>query len=234
MPKQSGPQLENVHLVSHWEKYGDVSENKISAIGAGAYANVGLTYTLPIHEGKSEELVQATIYHDNISVDSRKNADTKLSGGNMSEDSWERWFSFDTKGWETGEYLIEAIVRDEISGRNSPANKFTFEVVDPLRPSDVELTRIEKPPTIKKGQKTTFTLHLKNVSEMDNSIVSTISVRYDGSDWQSADEEERFKLNIPAGETRKWESGEVSFDYTGTYEYRLDDVDTVWSFSVTE
>lgn len=231
--KPVAPEISYLNLLSVWDEYGDVLDNRVNAVGAGANAVIGLRYSLPVHDGKSEEFVQVTVYHNGPSVASRKANETRISGEGTTEETWERWFGIETADWDVGTYTAEAIVRDEISGRNSAPMEVEFEVVDPLRANEVELIRVETPPSIQKGEQTSFTLHLKNVSDRDSSIVSTISARYEDGEWQSVNED-KFRLNIPAGESRIWESGEFSFDYAGTYEYRLDSVDTSWTLTVSE
>ncbi|MDS0298240.1 hypothetical protein NDI76_05755 [Halogeometricum sp. S1BR25-6] len=219
--------------MSAWEKYGDVLTNQMSSVGAGGYAIIGLRYSLPIHNGKSEELVQVTVYHNGSSVDSQQAGDTQLSGADTTEDEWEQWFSFDTKDWKTGTYSAQILVRDEITGKNSELEELAFDVVEPLTPNEVKLTGVQKPPTIRKGQPITFTLQFKNIGDDDNSIVSKPSIRHEQGEWQTPNDE-RVRLNIPAGESRSWESGEFSLNYTGTYEFRLDEIGITWNLTVTD
>ena len=204
----------------------------MDSVGVGAFANIAFRYTLSVHEGKSEELVQVQVFDENSSVDSKSDTDTSLADSDLEEETWERWISFDTANWERGEYTAEILVRDEITGKNSEQSDVEFELVDPLQEGEVDLESIEKPATIRKGEPFSFKLHLRNRSDRDSSIVSIPSYRYEDGDWQSGDSEDKIRVNIPARTTRTWESAEFSLDYSGTHEFRLPDLGVSWTLTV--
>jgi hypothetical protein len=232
-PEPRSPQVLDTGLLSHYDEYGDVLENQVSAVGAGSTATIGLRYTLPIHDGQSKEFVQVTIYDEESSIDSQSAEDTNLSDEGSEVDSWERWFDFDTTDWELGTYTAEAIVRDEVTGKNSSVQEAEFEVVSPFEPDEIELTDVSQPPKIETGGRVTFSWTFRNRSERDSSIVSSISARYEGSQWYSVSDT-LFQLNIPAGETRTFEGDPTTFDRAGTYEYRFDDIGAIWEVTVSE
>ena len=205
----------------------------MDAVGVGGVAVIGLNYTLPVHEGQSKEFVQTTIYHDGSSVTTRTATDTNLSEDNVEENEWERWFGFETGSWEKGTYTAEIIVRDEISGKNSSSFTFDFEVVEPLGESEAEIAEISQPAEVTVGDSITYEIEFENTSDRDSSIVSTISGRYEDSEWvQTSDE--KFRFNLASGESRTLTSGEVSFDQEGTYQYRYDSIEAVVTITVTE
>lgn len=223
--------IEATNLVSHWESYDDVLSNEMASVGQGGYANVGVRYNIPVHDGEVEETVQATIYKDGSSVNSWKNEDQRLVN-DQSYEGRELVDFFETEGWEKGTYEAEVIVRDEISGQNSEEKRFEFDVVEPLGQSEVTLESVGTPPDIETGENFSFTLDLANDSERDSSIVTPFSARYENREW--TEDDETFLLNLPAGETRSWESNEISLDTEGTYEYRLDNIEINWTITVTE
>lgn len=206
----------------------------MESVGAGGRAIIGTRYSIAVHDGKSEEFVQMTIYGEDSSIDSNSVSESRLSDGKVEADEYERWMAFETDGWEKESYTAEVIVRDEISGKNSDTSRTEFDVVQPLRSSEVTLESVEKPPNIKTGEPFRIKLKLRNTSNRDSSIVTPISIRYENNEWRSSGARDKMRFNIPARTTRTFETGEVAYDYAGEYDVRYDDVDVSLSFTVSE
>lgn len=227
------PTIESADLLTHWNEFGDVEKNAVNAVGLGSTAVIGWHYSLPIHDGKSEETVQVTIYdEEGPSVTSRQKSDTHITNQTGS-DEWERWFGFETADWEKGEYFAEILVRDDVSGKNSGVTEVNFTVNEPLGKGEASIESTQYPDSVTVGEEVTFELTFANTSNRDGSIVSSLSARYNDGSWQSVSDS-KFELNVGANSTRTWNGNAVSFDSAGTYTYRLDDVEETWSIEVTE
>ena len=229
----SNPELVSANLLTHWEEFGDVRKFEVNAVGKGGNAVVGWRYSLPIHDGKSEESYQVTIYNEEgPSVTSRKGSDQNLTN-NAGSDTWERWEGIDTTGWDQGQYSAEVLVRDEVTGKNSETISVDFTVNEPLGKGEANIQSVSTPDSVKVGEQVSTNLTIANKTGRDSSVVSTLSGQYEDSQWQSVSEE-KFKMNIAANDSREYKGGTISFDQAGTYSYRLDAIGETWSIEVTE
>lgn len=224
------PEIEQLNLVPKYGDYGDVVGNEIESVGQGGVAVVAFRYKMPVHDGKTEEFIETSIYHNGSSFDSKTRTDEDLVDVENGAITYERSEPFETENWDTGTYSAEVIARDEISNKNSKSQTIEFEILEPLGAGDAEVTSVETPPNVQKGDDVSFTVNLKNNTSRDNSIVSPISVRYENGEWNSFDE--KLRLNIPAGGTGEYEPAGGSYSAEGTFEYRLDAIDETWSITV--
>lgn len=226
------PTITDAALLTHWSEFGDVKTNTVSAVGQGGNAILGWRYSLPIHDGKAQESFQITITDQNGNqITQQTGTDTHLTN-ETGTDTWERWARFDTSEWQTGTYTATILVRDEISGENSQQTTVDFTLNTPLGPDEATLKSAE-PKSVTVGTQFRNTLTLANTSTRDSSIVSSVSVQYNDSDWRTLNDSE-FTLNLPANGTRTHTGSPTSFQRAGTYTIRLDAINETFTIEVTE
>lgn len=228
------PELLSTSLLSRWDDFGDVETNTVDAVGTGAIALLGYRYRVMVHDGTLDITNQMRVFDpDGTRVALDDFNDEQLTDGDGMQ-TWENVFTFDTSDWDLGTYTTEVLVRDNVSGEVSETLEGEFEVNDPLGPDDVELTDVDAPDTVTVGGPYSFTLTFENVSTQDGSLVSTASAKYGSQSSWSSISGGRISSTMAAGSTNTWESGDITFDYDGVVQYRVDSIDAVWSVEVTQ
>lgn len=76
--------------------------------------------------------------------------------------------------------------------------------------AEFQITGVDAPEQVEIGEPHTFSVDVENTGEADGTWTDTLLVKTGNSDWQEVGEVE---MEVPAGETKTWTSGEVSFDY---------------------
>jgi hypothetical protein len=124
----AAPRIQMVTPISEWTEYGDVAENSIDEVRAGDPARIGVRYSIWIHGGEMNSLVQTIIRRDGEQVAVDQAPFERLVEYSGRSD-WEAAPAFRTDDWEPGTHTAEVIVRDEINGEQSAAVDATFEVI---------------------------------------------------------------------------------------------------------
>lgn len=231
-PEPRAPTVEAVNLVTEWVDYGDVVENEIEGEAPGAGIVVGYRYDVEVHDGLHHITRQCRVYDSDgqrVAFDASEDRQLVEYSG---YDSWEGSIYFETDGWALGEYEAEVLVRDEVSGKNSNAATGRFAMNSRLRDDEARLVSYDGPETVAPNEEYEYRLTFENRANRDSGIVSPVSTRLDGSDWYVVDEF-TFAHTLPAGETRTWESGQVTAaSEPGTYGFRIDDIGATWEVTV--
>ncbi|MFA1609874.1 COG1470 family protein [Halobellus rubicundus] len=231
-PTSLKPVVSNVNLVSEWQEFGDVTARSIEGAGRGASIVIGYRYSVQVHDGEHDITKQARIFDSSgTRVAQTSSEDQQLVDGEGYQE-WEGAFDFETEGWDLGEYEAEVIIKDNISGKVSSKTIGEFSLNSPLGDGEAKLISYSGPESLQPDESYSYSLELENTANRDSSIVSTLSVKRDRSEWYTY-EDTQFELTIPAGETRTRESGTVTAPSdSGEYTFRIDDIGEVWSFEV--
>lgn len=128
-PSAPAPVIELVALITDWEE-GDARANDTDSAVVGEEVIVVVWHETPVHNGTWSVLEQIEIIHDQTNV---------IYGQEITEEErllnrqdpvfFERQFEFDTAGWPPGEYTIEVMVRDNMTGKISEPETKTFNLI---------------------------------------------------------------------------------------------------------
>ena len=133
-----GPRVNDVALVSEWNRLGDVVHRAVSAVERGGLAVVAVNFTTPVVGSESGQGAQAEAARRLTTV-----SVTLLDGDGRVVETRERELRyfvetgrlgetpllFDTGGLSVGEYVAEARVRDAVAGVDSRPVATRFGVV---------------------------------------------------------------------------------------------------------
>ncbi len=132
-----GPRVNDVALVSAWDRLGDVVHRATTSVDRGALATVAVNFTTPsvdfgADRGAQEEAAQrlttvsVTLSNEEGVVETReRELRYFVETGRLGETS----LLFDTEGLTPGEYVAEARVRDVVAGIDSRPVATRFTVV---------------------------------------------------------------------------------------------------------
>lgn len=227
------PEIVATSLLSRWDEFGDVSSYRVDAVGEGAYAIIGFRYDVMVHGGTLDVTDQVKVFDpsgERVAI--KDTRDEQLTEGDGLQ-TWENAFYFDTTSWERGEYTYEVLIRDNVSDKVSGTKQGSFTVNAPLGESEATLAAVDDPDTVSVGEPYSFTLTFENTSSRDGSVVTPLSARYESQDSWRTYSSGQIPATMAAGETNTWESAELSFDYEGAFQFRLDDLGEIWSVEVT-
>ena len=226
------PEILEVALVSEFSEYGDVQANPVTAVGKGATALLGYHHETTVHDGTLNITTQVKVFGPSgRRVDSSTHDDEQLVSGNGRQE-WQNVHTFDTTGWDLGDYEFGVLIRDNVTNTVSETARGTFTLNSPLGPQDASLQSVFGPDAVGVGEDYAFTLNFSNTSERDGSVVSTISGKWKSeSSWYTYPDSS-ITATMAAGGTGTWESSPITFENTGTFQYRLDALDEIWEVEV--
>jgi len=231
-PEPQPPEVNEVSLITEWEKYGDVLDKQIEGAAPGAEIVVGFRYSVQIHDGVHDITKQARIYDSSDTRVTQDSGEDRQLVDSSGYQEWEGAFYFDTTDWEMDDYEVEVIVRDNVSGDVSENKSSEFSLNSPLTGNDASLVSYEGPDSIQSGEEFSFSLNLQNNSNRDSSIISPLSVKRGDSDWYTYPDS-KFRLTIPSNEQRTWESStSTASSDKGVYTFRIDDIGETWTYEI--
>lgn len=231
-PEPKPPEIKVVNLVTSWETFGDVVDNRVEASTPGAPITIGYRFDLESHDGEAHSLEQVEIRDENgdrVAIDQR---DDRQLTDDSGYSTWEGGMTFDTSGWERGEYTAEVKIRDEVAGKTSESSSTEFELTEPLSESEVSFVDVECPARVDTGEPFTYEFSIRNTGNRDGAFRTNISIKDRYSDWYSNDE--FWYLTIASGDVGSAESGEITFDEAGEYTYRIDAIGETWTIRVED
>lgn len=222
------PTVETTTLVADWEEFGDVERNAMDAAASIPTLKIGQAFTLPEHDSSFDVRTDVQVFDaDGKTVGTESHSSTVQPTGKGTTER-ENYVSLNGSDWDHGNYTVETVVHDVTYETRSATATGSFEITDPV--FDVEVTDIDTPHTVAPGDPYQTTLTIRNDSGRDGTFLSPLSYRV-GADFERAG---LVHLNIPAGESREWESNEIEFEYPGEISFRLDEADTKWLLRVEE
>lgn len=112
----------------------------------------------------------------------------------------------------------------------TPAPTVTATPTATAEPASFELVEVDAPGRVEIGADWSFAFLVRNAGGQDATFRTRLSVRSDGGAWQQRDEP--LELEIPAGETRTWESQPIAFDYLGDVDFRLEEFDETFGVTI--
>lgn len=220
-------------LLYRWEEFGDVLNNKIEDVGKGAQAIIGFRHETEVHDGTFDVTEQVRIFDPNGNRIGHQTFDDEQLASGDGPQEWAHALYFDTSNWDLGQHNYEILIRDNVTNKLSePATGF-FHVNEPLGPKVASLRSVDAPDTVAVGEDYSIKLNFGNSSSRDGSVVSTLSAKYAGDRQWYTYSDTKIWANIPAGGQNYWESTAISFDNTGTIQYRLDALNETWDVEVT-
>lgn len=232
-PEAQRPEIVEASLLYLWQAFGDVLSKQIDAVGKGAQAVIGFRHVTEVHDGTYDVTEQVRIFGpDGNRIDQQSFDDEQLVEG-VGPQEWEHALYFDTSTWDKGQHDFEVLIRDNVSGKISESAQGSFRVNSPLGPNEAGLEDVEASDTVTVGKDYSFTLTLENLSSRDGSVVTSLSAKYRSEPSWYTYPDLTISSTIPSGGTNTWESTSVSFDDTGTVQFRLDEINEVWEVEVT-
>ncbi|GAA0212577.1 hypothetical protein [Halobaculum roseum] len=231
-PERQPPKVNEVSLITEWEKFGDVLDKQIEGAAPGTNIVVGYRYNIQIHDGVHDITKQARIYDSSDTRITQASSEDRQLVDSSGYQEWEGTFYFDTTDWEIGNYEAEVIVRDNVTGDVSKSKSGEFSLNSPLTGNDASLVSYDGPDTLQSGEEYSYSLDLQNNSNRDSSIISPLSVKRGDSDWYTYPDS-MFRLTIPSNEQRTWESETATAPSDkGVYTYRIDDIGETWTYEI--
>jgi len=222
------PQVADAGLLVDRGEYAAL-DRSIEGVGQGGELIVGVEYRMPVSGGSVNGLVEVRVLDDaGERVDTSTAEVDAVSDGDSSDR--EVWFAFDTADWERGSYTAAVLVNAEAYGTTT-ATEVPFEIAEPLGEGEVEMRLVEFPDDAVAGEEFTWTLGFRNLSDRDSSLV-TDTVTFDPARQESMTISSETRENIPANEEILVEN-EIAVPYADSYSYRLAEVGTEVSFSIS-
>lgn len=128
IPGHHRPIVTDASLVSDWQSFGDLEDNRIDSAPTGGLINVAYRYWYWIEEQRLHVFRNIEIHdEDGERMDVVTNESEQLSDGS----GWRQLEvadSFDTTGWGPGTYTAEILFEDRDTGTVSDAFETTFEL----------------------------------------------------------------------------------------------------------
>lgn len=233
-PEPKRPNIADTSLLYEWTEFGDVLDKQFSAVGKGAQAIVGFRYQAEVHDGTADYTEQVRIFGpDGNRIDMQQSRDEQLVSGEGYQE-WEHALYFDTTTWDFGSYEHEVLIRDNITDKVSETSTGEFQVNRPLGPDEGVLWSIDHPNPVAVDEDYSFTLELGNQADRDGSVVTSLSSKYQSDDEWYTYPNTTVAVNVATQRTNTWASTSISFNYTGTVRFRLDELDETWEVDVIE
>jgi len=226
------PDIKEVSLVTEHDSYGDLAQNKISAAASDAIIDIAFNYESTTHDNEHHVTNQVRIFDNSGNRIAQESVDDKQLEGQSGRDTWENSFWFDTEGWGKGEYEIEVLIRDQITGLSSSPGKGKFELTEPLHQSEVGVVEIDAPSSVRVGEDYQITFRIRNTSSRDGTVRTRLSEKYERNNWYTYND--YLDITIAAGSVREWTSSTFSFNQSGEYEFRLDSINESWNVTVED
>lgn len=235
-PTPLDPIVKLANPIYRWTGYTDAVSNPISSVGRGATLPVAGRFKIWFHDGLLNYDLEVRAFDTSGEQVGRQAYSSQQSTNITGYNNWEAFVTFDTTTWDNGRYEGEYKVRDTILDNSSlngssDSIQWTVDIVDPLRDDDAVLADQDIPQNINIDETVEYSISFKNKTSRDSSIVSTMSTRVDGGEWQTFEGERSY--NIPAGEAIEYPF-RMSLSEPGRYEYRLDAVGITWEITVTD
>lgn len=230
-PDPGRPRIERASLV--WEQSGpdSVRDNRIDAAGAGSRLLVGFEYRLEMEAGEFDPLAKVRILEDG-----RRQIDTEEHGFEWELDeardgTYPFWLPVDSTGYGTGTYEAVVTLENRGQGLTSEPARFSFDLVEPLAPTAVELRHTE-PQSATVGEPFDMALTFRNRADRTSSLVRTVVAQYqDDGDRRHLSET---SIHLPALSTVTHTYEGMKLPEPGRYEFSLADTDISWSLEVRE
>lgn len=131
-PEETGgtdPTLQRVAAVTEWSEPGDLDANRTGTIAqADERFAIALECEMEPRNGEIELVADVSLNHGSRGQQDARQAETTLSVETTGPQTVEWALGFSASSIEAGEYLAEATVRDEHTGRDSNAEIATFTV----------------------------------------------------------------------------------------------------------
>lgn len=124
------PEVLAVNLVSEWEAFGDaVDEARDYAYRENGVATIAWRFAADAHDGTVHVLQQVEVYHKETGaqVVSQRGEEERLTDGDGREE-YEAAYVADTSDWDTGMYVAEVTIRDEVTGEVSEPGSVEFQL----------------------------------------------------------------------------------------------------------
>lgn len=90
---------------------------------------------------------------------------------------------------------------------------------------EFSIVEIDAPEEVAIGEEFTYSITVENTGGADGVWAQTVMAKEPDGQWQSAP----LELEVPAGETKTWESDTVTVNYTTQLLFRLDEADVEFS-----
>jgi len=224
------PTVTDAGLLLEQGQYADLGRD-IEGIGQGGELIVGIEFELPVSGGAARGVVQTNIRDSTDSQITRNSSEIDaVVGDDADSQSRQAWFAFDTESWDQGSYTAELLVNSESYGTTA-ASEVAFDIVEPLGEGEVELRLAEYPDEVVAGEPFDLTFGFRNLTDRDTSL-ATDTVTLDPARADPVVLNITHRVNIPAGEEGLVENEDNQLSYSGSYTYRIDEVDEEISFTV--
>lgn len=209
---------------------GPPATRAIDAAGKGATPIVGTQAQMPVHDGEltAEGAVEiADVEGDTVetkSIDGREDLPTP------NEVTWKFYTGLESSNYSKGSYEGEVRLMDPQTEVAAEPYRFAFDIVDPFEPAEVSLVDYT-PEQVTAGETAVWELTLRNESDRDSSIVSSVTASTTTSNaTQQVGDLDR---ELPASETVVHRVGRMELPNAQTYELRLPVVDISWETEAT-
>lgn len=226
------PQIDFAGLIwfSPGQTIEDIPARAIEAAGKGATPIVGTQAHMPVHDGEltAEGAVEIADAEGNAvetkSIEAREDSPTP------NEITWKFYAGLESSNYSKGSYEGEVRLRDPHVEVAAEPYRFTFDIVDPFEPAEVSLVDYT-PKRVTAGETVVWELTLRNESDRDSSIVSSVTASTTTSNaTQQVGDLDR---ELPASETVVHRVGGMELPNARTYEFRLPAVDISWETEAT-
>lgn len=226
------PRVTRTELVRRWEQDADLDALAVNNVGEGGIVTIGFAFEVWTGDGEVDVEAEVDVFDDSGEhIDSRTRTDTRtVDEETVGTFAW--GVEFPSTDWGQDDYTAEVVVRDRNRDRRSNTGTVDFEVVTPLTGEEAEMIAYDGPETVTAGESFDFDVRLRNETDRDSSVVSTVSENRNGDGWSELDG--KIRANIAGNDGEATYSDEWTVEDPGQYQYRIDTIEERWGITVEE
>lgn len=230
---QPGPEFELANPVTTWTEFGDADSRAVDAFGSGGGIVIAFRFTLPVTDGEIEYSFEGTVYDDGDTIDEYTSDPVQDLVTEEGPITREAWISFGREPeWPLKQYDVTLVLLDEQTGKSTTREGVTFGLNERLTGDEASIVNTDIPDDVRVGESFDYSLEFENRTNRDSSVVTPTRWRWESDDeWTTSDGP--FYTNVADDRSILWQNT-TSFDQTGTFLWRFDDIDETIEFTVSE
>lgn len=224
-PTPGRPRIERANLI--WGATGPdpIVQNGIEQAGVESTILVGISYEVTLEPGEFTPAATVEIFHEAGQQIDAETHRVPMSVDRARTETLPFWLAVDTTGYDAGTYRARVSMHDEESGEESEPAEFSFDLVEPLDPSDVELLSAE-PTSVPVDEPFEMALTVRSRTDRTSSLSRDLIALLGEDNAHRALSD--ISIHLPARTTITRRFDGYRLPEPGPTEFRLRDTDLSW------